>query len=195
MILTEMTSVAAVVLPVGLLRDHLRLGTGFAEDGLQDSLLEAYLRAAISAIQGRTGCVLLNTTFSWGLTRWRHYDRQVLPVHPVNAVQSVTLIDQAGGEIAVGSSQFRLVKDSLNPAIAAVGLALPSVPRNGSVDVVFDAGYGAVWGDVPEDLARAVLLLAANFYENRATQDAASLPPGVLALLERFRPVRIFGGV
>ena len=40
-----MTTVSAAVLPVQAMKDHLRLGTGFGDDGLQDALIEAHLRA------------------------------------------------------------------------------------------------------------------------------------------------------
>ncbi|MCP5074617.1 MAG: hypothetical protein GY947_15180 [Rhodobacteraceae bacterium] len=195
MILTELTTIPSASLPTVLLIQHLRLGTGFAEDGAQDELLEAYLRAAISVVEGRTGCVVLQKTFSWGLTAWRHYDRQVLPVRPVTMISEVKLVDQAGGETVVNPNEYRLCPDDQGPAIAATGLALPVIPTHGSVELFFDAGYGTDWSDVPADLARAVLMLAADFYENRASQDATRLPSGILALLARFKPLRVFGGV
>lgn len=45
------------------LKDHLRLGSGFADDGMQDGLIEGYLRAAMAAIEGRIGKVLLARRF------------------------------------------------------------------------------------------------------------------------------------
>ena len=157
--------------------------------------MEAYLRASISAVEGRTGIVLLNKSFNWGLTNWRHYDRQVLPVRPISVVTELKMIDQAGVENVLGAENYYLEKDSQNPALVSVGLALPVIPTNGSVEVTFLAGYGANWADVPDDLGRAVLMLAAEFYENRTSRDAASLPSGILSLLERFRKVRLLGGV
>ena len=51
MILTELSAIAAEDLPVAQLKEHLRLGTGFAESDLQDGLCEAYLRASIATIE------------------------------------------------------------------------------------------------------------------------------------------------
>ncbi|MGB8623245.1 MAG: hypothetical protein WCD16_10540, partial [Paracoccaceae bacterium] len=65
MMLIEQTAVPAAALPVSQFRDHLRLGTGFADDGAQDALLEATLRAAMAALEGRTGKVLLSRPFLW----------------------------------------------------------------------------------------------------------------------------------
>lgn len=195
MILTEITTIQSASLPLELLKQHLRLGTGFVSGTEQDELLEAYLRAAISAIEGRTGCVLINKVFSWGLTGWRHYDRQVLPVRPVNSISELKMVDHVGGETIISSESYYLEKDSQNPALISIGLALPVIPQHGSVEVTLEAGFGTEWNDVPDDLGRAVLLLAADFYENRTSHDAASLPSGILALLERFRKVRLLGGV
>jgi uncharacterized phiE125 gp8 family phage protein len=195
MILTELTTIPVTSLPVNLLKQHLRVGTGFSADTEQDELLEAYLRAAISAVEGRTGCVLLEKTFNWGLTGWRTYNRQVLPVRPVSNVTELKLVDQGGAETIFAPGTYHLEQDSQYPALVAVGNALPAVPTHGSVEITFTAGYGADWDAVPADLARAVLMLAADFYENRASRDGTSLPSGILALLERFRKVRLLGGI
>nr|HRK43751.1 hypothetical protein [Gemmobacter sp.] len=50
MMLIEQTTVPVAALPVQILKDHLRLGTGFADEGMQDGLVESHLRAAIAAI-------------------------------------------------------------------------------------------------------------------------------------------------
>lgn len=50
MMLSEVTAVPLAALPVAEFKDHLRLGTGFADDGAQDALVEGYLRAAIAAV-------------------------------------------------------------------------------------------------------------------------------------------------
>lgn len=194
MILTELTTIPSAVLPLDLLKQHLRVGTGFSADTEQDELLEAYLRAAISAVEGRTGCVLLEKTFNWGLTGWRNYNRQVLPVRPVSDVTELKMVERGGAETILASETYHLEQDSQYPALVAVGNALPVVPQNGSIEVTFVAGFGATWDAVPADLARAVLLLAADFYEHRASRDGASLPASILSLLERFRKVRLLGG-
>lgn len=193
MILTEQTTLPAASLPLDLLKQHLRLGTGFAPGNEQDSLLEAYLRAAIAAVEGRTGVVLMTKSFSWQLSGWRNYDRQELPVRPVQALTEVKVVDRNGAETVIGSSAYHLERDSQSPAIVAVGLALPVVPQAGVAEIAFDAGYGPDWTDVPEDLARAVLMLAADFYDNRTSRAADVWPTPVLSLVERFRKVRLGG--
>ena len=57
MMLIEETAIADAALPVDQFKAHLRLGTGFAEDNVQDEVLKGFLRAAIAAIEARTGKV------------------------------------------------------------------------------------------------------------------------------------------
>ena len=160
MMLTEMTTVPGAALPVQAFKDHLRLGTGFSDDGMQDGLIEAYLRAAIAAIEGRIGKVLIARRFKLVLEDWRSAGEQPLPVAPVTGVVSVTVVDAAEVPLVVGAGRYRLVTDMQRPKLTAVGVLLPVVPMDGRAEVVFDAGFGATWAAVPVDLAQAVLLLA-----------------------------------
>lgn len=196
MMLTEITSVAAGSLPVQALKDHLRLGSGFADDGMQDGLIEGYLRAAMAVIEGRIGKVLLARRFRLTLEDWRARGEQALPVAPVTALISVTLVDLDAVSTLVSADRYRLVQDTHRPKLIAAGVLLPMVPTDGRAEVVFDAGFGAAWGSVPVDLAQAVLLLASEFYENRHDQGqrVAGLPLAVQALIERWRTVRVLGG-
>jgi uncharacterized phiE125 gp8 family phage protein len=195
MMLTEETPVPSAALPVEEMKDHLRLGSGFADDGLQDGLIEVYLRAALAAIEGRIGKMLFRRRFLWELDRWRDAE-QALPVAPVSGVVSVTLVDAVGGEVVVPAASYRLVPDLHRPHLAGKGSALPTVPTDGMVKVVFDAGFGLAWTDIPVDLRQAVLLLASEFYEHRHDDGAesAGLPFGVVTLIERWRTVRTLGG-
>ncbi|MFN4193632.1 MAG: head-tail connector protein [Tabrizicola sp.] len=195
MMLTEETPVPSLALPVEEMKDHLRMGSGFADDGLQDGLIETYLRAAMAAIEGRIGKMLFQRRFLWVLECWRE-DEQALPVSPVSGIASLALVDAAGGESIVPPASYRLVKDLHRPRLAGRGTALPTIPTDGAVKVVFDAGFGAAWTDIPVDLRQAVLLLAGEYYEHRHDDGAqtAGLPFGVVTLIERWRTVRILGG-
>ncbi|MGV8955981.1 MAG: head-tail connector protein [Cypionkella sp.] len=196
MMLTEITSLPSAAFPVQAMKDHLRLGTGFGDDGLQDGLIEGHLRAAMAAIEGRIGKALLQRQFKLVLQDWRSQDEQALPVAPVSSILSVTVVDQAGAAVVLEPVRYRLVADLQRSKLVAVGILLPSVPAEGHVEVEFEAGFGPLWAAVPPDLAQAVLLLAAEFYENRNDQAQRSfgLPTSVQMLIERWRTVRVLGG-
>lgn len=196
MMLVEETSVAAAVLPLAAFKEHLRLGTGFSDDAVQDAVLEGFLRAALAAIEARTGKALLHRDFSWNLTVWRDARGQALPVAPVQGIVEVVLTDRLGETEVVDPALYRLVADEQRPRLMPSGFMLPSVPLGGTVEVSFTAGYAAAWSDLPADLAQAVLLLAAHYYEFRHETQLGDgcMPFGVTSLIERYKTVRLLGG-
>ena len=195
MMLVEQTTVPSAALPVAQFKDHLRLGTGFADDGVQDEVLEAYLRAAIAAIEARTSKALLTRSFSWTLTAWRDLASQVLPLAPVSAITALSIFDRLGVEEVVDSAAFALEQDLHRPRLVSTGYTLPVIPVGGRAVIGFDAGFGPDWTDVPADLAQAVKLLAALYYEDRGTYGGeTAMPVSVVSLVARYRPVRLFGG-
>lgn len=195
MMLIEQTSVPGTALPVQEFKEHLRLGTGFADLGAQDSALESYLRAAMAAIEGRIGKALISRNYLWRLGHWRDDTEQALPVAPVAAILSLSMIDAANVSTPVDPARYRLMRDTHRPKIASVGTTLPAIPSAGTAEVVFTAGFGPAWADVSADLQQAVLLLAAQYYELRHEAGGAeAIPFGVMALIERWRTVRVLGG-
>ncbi len=196
MLLTELTTVSGAGLPVQGLKDHLRLGTGFSDGGMQDGLIETYLRSAMAAVEGRIGKVLMTRQFKMTLQDWRDGSEQALPVAPVSALVSVTLFDVTGEPTVIAAERYRLIQDNHRPKLAAAGYLLPTVPTDGRIEVVFDAGFGAAWANVPPDLQQAVFLMAGHYYEHRNefAEATPGLPYPVQSLIERWRTVRVLGG-
>lgn len=196
MMLVEETTVPPSALSVTQFKDHLRLGSGFSDDGLQDGLLESFLRAAMAAIEARTGKILIEREFNWTLTAWRDTGQQALPVAPVSAIAEVVTISRLGEETVASAASYRLEPDMQRPCLVATGGMLPVVPLAGSVRVGFLAGFGPDWSDLPADLAQAVMMLAAHYHEYRheTAFGGGCMPFGVSALIERYRTVRLFGG-
>ena len=197
MILTELSAPPSAVVPVRAFAEHLRLGTGFADDGSEDQVLELYLRAAMAAIEARIGRALIERTFSWTVTRWREEASQGLPIGPVSAIEAIVLVGADDTETEVEAERWALMRDCYRPRLMGRGgRALPSVPRGGHAEIRFRAGFGPDWASVPADLRQAVFMLAAHYHENRAeqAQSAGSMPFGVLVLIEAYRMLRVGGG-
>ena len=192
MSLVETGSVAVADLPLAEFRAHLRLGTGFGEETLQDAVLEGYLRAAIASVEGRVGKVLISNSFEVLVAAWSAVGELVFPVAPVVDVTSVILRDRLGAERVLAAESYRLEADTHRPKVRGVSGCLPAISEGGEAVVAFTAGYGS-WADVPADLQQAVLLLAAHYYEYRMETALARgcMPFGVTSLIERFRPLRI----
>ncbi|WP_417252939.1 head-tail connector protein [Celeribacter sp.] len=196
MMLMEQTQMATAALPVAEFRDHMRLGTGFDDDGVQDGGLETFLRAAIAAVEGRTGKVLISRDFLYTLRAWRDLGAQVLPVAPVTAINSFVIVDRTGAESTIDAAKYMLEQDMQRPRLVSTGFVLPQIPVAGEARIAFTAGFATRWSDLPADLAQAVFLLAAHYYEHRheTAVGEALMPFGVRTLLERYRTLRLFGG-
>lgn len=197
MMLIEETAPSVEALPVAALREHLRLGSGFqiAEDDAETAALTGYLRAAIATIEARTGKVLLTRRFRMQLDDWRDRLGQTLPLAPVISVQKIDIEDGSGTVTTLPAESWRLLPDGQRPMILPSGVILPHVPRRGSVTVTFVAGFGVEWVAVPADLAQAVMMLAARYYEDRSFEGSkGAIPFGVSALIERWRQVRTLAG-
>lgn len=194
--LVETSTIPEFDLPLQAFRDHLRTASGFPDDSLQDGVLEAMLRAALAAIEARTGKALLSRGFRWTVSGWRSPAAQALPIAPVTELTGVTLIGRNGDATPYDMGCVQLVQDSQRPVLRGVCHGLPHIPTGGVAEVTFTAGFGLTWEDLPADLQLAVLVLGAYFYENRgdvAVEDG-NMPLPVSALTERYRTVRILGG-
>ena len=113
MMLIELTTVPLAALPVQIFKDHLRLGTGFADDGVQDGLAESCLRAAMAAIEARIGKALLSRNFQLVLQGWRD------PAVGIN-VRKIKLA--AGLQQTVrGAEHRRLVGNDLHERVQGLG--------------------------------------------------------------------------
>ena len=197
MMLIEETGVADTTLPVDVFKAHLRMGSGFGNETLQDEVLVSFLRAAVAAVEARTGKALIRRSFSWSLSSWRDECAQHFPIAPVHSVDSVAIKSADGVETIVDAQMYWLDRDMQRPALRTTGAALASIPRFGMVTIGFEAGLGSDWSQVPADLQQAVFMLAAHYYEFRheTTLSDGCMPFGVSSLIERYRPMRLGMGI
>ncbi|WP_424927672.1 head-tail connector protein [Amaricoccus tamworthensis] len=196
MVLSEVGSPTVTEVPIRGLADHLRLASGFSDDGSQDALLENYLRAAMSAIEARLGLALLTKEYVCTLTGWRDDHSQRLPIGPIQSVSKVKLIGTDGAETLLDPNSWSVMRDARRPRLVGkFGRRLPAIPRDGHVEIQFVAGFSDNWESVPADLRQAVYLLAAHYYENSAgSPDAvAAMPFGVLMLTDPYRSMSLGG--
>jgi uncharacterized phiE125 gp8 family phage protein len=192
MMMVELSSVASASLPVAELTEHLRLSSGFADDGSQDVILEGHLRAALSAIEARIGKAIYRRQFLWRLSHWHSSSEQALPIAPVQKIDSIRVISVNGTETLVPVESYGLRRDDHRPAVVSVGRSLPNPTHNGSLEIEMEAGFSIDWHGVPADLRQAVLLQAAAFYEG-TDLETGGVPCGVSLLIEPYRSVRLRG--
>ncbi|MBB5516534.1 putative phiE125 gp8 family phage protein [Rubricella aquisinus] len=174
--------------------DHLRLGSGFADDAAQTDLLNRLLQTAASVIEGRTGLALISRSMMLVTDGWTNEDRHKLPLAPVSYVASVTKIDVNFVRSGWLWHDWELTSTTTEAWLSGQrNSPLPSIVETDRVEVIFTAGFGPEPDNVPMDLRHAVTLLAATYYENRALNDYKSVPIGydVLNLLQPYRRVRL----
>lgn len=193
MIVTERTSIPDAALPLDAFKAHLRLGRGFGTEHLQDALLLGFLRASLAAIETRTAKVLIARAYSFTLTRWRDPTGEPLPLLPVTSVEAVFLVNADGTEVALPEASYHLEPDAQSALLRPNGACLPTLPTHGHVRIDFTAGLAETFDGLPADLAQAVMLLAAHYYEHRDDTGLhrGCMPFGVTSLIERHRVLRL----
>ncbi|OIQ44706.1 MAG: hypothetical protein BM558_06805 [Roseobacter sp. MedPE-SW] len=196
MMLSEVTPVPDSALPLEAFKAHLRLGSGFGEDDLQDSVLTGFLRASLAAIENRTSKALLQRDFLWVVTGWQRMDSAPVPIAPTVSLTSITLIDADGDATALALDGFWVEPDGQQPRLHPRGLGLPVLRRGAQLEITLTAGFAAAWQGLPHDLAQAVLMLAAHYYEYRDDTGlhGGCMPFGVVSLIERYRIFRLSTG-
>lgn len=191
--INEVAQAPDASLPLAELKRHLRMGSGFAEDDLQDTVLVSFLRAAIATIEARTQKALISRDFRLEVLTPPEGGRLAIPLAPITAVTEIVRVAADGQEDAQPLSEYRLLADTHMPTLLRLTGDWPGLATGGSYRIVVIAGYGPGWGDMPADLAHAVMMLAAHYYEYRSETRLGdmALPFGVSALLARYRTLRL----
>ena len=186
MTLAETNPVATGLLPLGDLKDHLRLPDGFPDDGSFDARIEQSLRAALSTAEARTGKALFQRQFRWSFEDWRGQDRMPVPTAPLVSLDGVSLLQPDGSITALDTASFTTIKDIHRPALLPKAAHFPTLARGTSVEILLTAGFGATWSLIPPDLREAVLILAVDYFDTPAGAPLGAAP-AVVALLQRYR--------
>lgn len=196
MTLTEETQVPDAVLPVVEFRRHLRMGSGFEEDDLQDGVLAVFLRAAMAAIEARTMKALIARTFLLELSETPRHEALSVPIAPLTALLSVEHVAADDVVTSLPVEDVRLVRDAHEPRVVRLRGCWPTLAAGERLRLRLSAGMAAGWDALPADLAHAVMLLAAHYYEFRteARMEEAVMPFGVSGLLARYQVLRLRAG-
>ncbi len=193
MLLTETAPAGVNPVPLREMAAHLRLASGFSDDGSEDALLELYLRNATAVIERRAAKALIARSYLLKVACWNRSGHLRLPIGPVSSIDTFEMI-RPGSTVALDPAEWELEPGLGQQRVTGPGgAALRAIPHGALAHLTLTVGFGATWNDVPDDLRQAVLLLATHYYENRAgdLELDAGLPHGVAALVARYQPVRI----
>lgn len=142
---------------------HLRVkNTG------EDSLIQRQIRLAREYVEAVSHRQLINATWILYLDAFPAIIRPPLP--PLSSVTTLKYYDVDNSLTTLTENTDFTVDNKTEPARIEpeYGLSWPSTrSRFNAVQLTYVAGYGTEGSDVPEQYVQAVLLLLANWYENR----------------------------
>ena len=167
------------------IKAHLRVETAD-----EDVYLGELAAAAVAHVEAASGKRLIDQTWRIYLDDWPQRPWIELPLSPVRSIVAINVFDEQGVATAIAPGQWQLDAVSDPPRLVVDDVAAPARAING-IEIEVAAGYGESGTDVPDGLKRAILVLAAHWYEARGSAiDAAALgrePAGFRKLLAPFR--------
>lgn len=183
---------APVAMPVGLDEAKRQTGTTFTTDF--DTMLDGYIAAAVSKIDGKEGdlfrCLMPQT--------WRMYLNTFpacldipIPLGPVVSIVSVTYFDATGTLQTVDPDDYTLlIADGQDDTILqpVYGKLWPFARcQRRAVTIEYAAGYPDA-ASVPASIRHALLLHVTHLYENKGiVGEGQALPMAYEALLHNFK--------
>jgi uncharacterized phiE125 gp8 family phage protein len=172
---------------VAEMRAYLRL-----DDGTEDDLVSALVRAARLLVEAASGRQLIEQSWRLVLDRWPARRTLLLPLSPLIRIERIRVYDAAGSASDVAAPLYRAERGCDPPRLALE----PGAPEPGrlidGIEIDLVAGFGAAASDVPAALTQAIRLLAARWFENRGDAVAdARLPPDIAALVAPYRRARL----
>ncbi|MBX3568752.1 MAG: head-tail connector protein [Rhizobiaceae bacterium] len=168
---------------------HLRLD-GTAED----DLLAGLIRAAREDLERAAGLALIDQHWRLTLDAVPRHDTLLIARHPVREIVAVTAYGSEGEASLVPADDYFADLVSRPARLHFARRPPPGRCMNG-LEVDFRAGFGEAGTDVPDLLRRAVLLLAAHWYEFRAgfgpDEQPVSYPPAYERMIATWRDRRL----
>jgi len=167
---------------------HLRL----TEDD-EDQMVGALVGAARRFLEADCGLALVSQRWRLTLDRWPSGEVTAIDLHPVVAIDAVTVYGADGGATLVDRARHTLDRAS-RPARLFLPRPRPLPRPFNGIEIDLTAGYGGP-AEVPEPLRLAVLVLAAHSFEFRAgfgpEAQPVDIPQAYRRLVAPFRAVRL----
>jgi len=186
--LTTVTGPAAELFSAFEVKIHLRID---ATETSEDSLISDLIVAARQTIETSLRVRLINQTVRLTLNAFPSHIQ--LPIWPVQSIDNVTYINSSGVSTVLASSEYQLITSCKPHEIAPAYLKIWPTTRADFDAVTVDllVGYGLAGTDIPYEIRQAVLLLVADFFENRENtligSTRVSMPFAVESLIAPHR--------
>lgn len=158
------------------------------DDEEERALFAMVTKAARQLCEKRTGRSLITQKWTGKLDAWPICGEIGLPRGPVQAVESVTYLDESHATQTLATSVYEVDALALRPRLALrTGQSWPVLStRRQAITVVVRTGYGDRPEHVPETLRSWIALVAGTMYANREAdaERAVQRHPFVDGLLD-----------
>jgi uncharacterized phiE125 gp8 family phage protein len=167
---------------------HLRL----VEDATEKAYADAVAEVAREYVEQYSGTALLTQTWELTLDEWWQGVLE-LPYPPLQSVSSIKYIDSDGVEQTLSASAYSVTTgDPVGYVQFAADTTVPVARAEaGAIRIRFVSGYTAA-ADIPASLRQAVLLMTAQWFENRepvllSGAIPQQIPMTARALMDQYR--------
>lgn len=163
-------------------KTHLRV-TGNDEDAHIANLIKA---ARIHCEREICSRAFITQTLEATYDRWPAVGIFRLPHPPLQAVTSIKYTDEDGDETTWDAANY-LVDTVYERVVKKSGVSWPTATLQevAGIKVRYTAGYGDSAGDVPQPIRQAILLLVADWYENREESIVGTISTPIQIGIER----------
>lgn len=161
-------------------KEHMRVS-----GSTEDSYISGLIKAARALVERRAKSTLINTTYRLELYGFPSCGYIKLPRSPISSVTHVKYLDTTETLATVTSTNYQVDTGAIHGYIINdQSYVWPTVfPQTyNAVQVTYVAGYGSAATAVPDAARAVIMMLVANWYENREAVSDAMLRPVPMAV-------------
>lgn len=153
----------------------------------EDAIITLLISAARESAEKYLRMALITQTITEKFSRFEDYGLR-LSVSPLISVTQVQYIQPGGSLTTLSNSIYDLLDETKPPLVyRKYGQSFPTVePSPEAVQVTYTAGFGATGASTPTPIKLAMLLMIADWFDNR-TDAVRTMPTASRILLDQFR--------
>jgi len=172
--------------PVSLAEAKAHLRLTISDD---DAYVSSLIGAARRALEARHGLALMPQHWALFADRWPEDGIFQIPLWPVSEVESLVSFSEDDTASTIDAAHYMLDAAS-RPARVALRTGRTFAPpgrRINGLKLSFVAGFDTV----PAEIKQAILICAADWYQNRGDEQGGAIPAAALEALSAYRNTRL----
>jgi len=153
----------------------------------EDAIITLLISAARESAEKYLRMALISQTITEKFSRFSDYGLR-LSISPLISVTSVQYVQPGGSTVTLSNNIYDVLDETKPPLIyRKYGQSFPTVePTPEAISVTYSAGFGATGASTPTPIKLAMLLMIADWFDNR-TDTVRTMPTASRILLDQFR--------